>query len=733
MTATQSVDDREGDLRRVLRKYWGYDSFLPLQSEAMQCVVAGRDSVVVLSTGGGKSLCFQAPAMVIHGLAVVISPLISLMKDQVDALRSCGIPAACVNSTLALDERRHVADEIRAGRLRLLYVAPERLLADRTLEFLQTVDVSLLAIDEAHCISSWGHDFRPEYRALSVLREKFPGVAIHAYTATATERVRTDIVEQLRLKNARVIVGSFDRPNLVYKVQRRNNSLQQIRSVLDRHPGPSGIIYCISRAEVDRTSAALNELGYLTLAYHAGMSNDERQRNQDAFIEAQVNTIVATVAFGMGIDKSNIRYVVHAGMPKSLESYQQESGRAGRDGLEAECCLFYSGGDYGTWKRMLDDLESKGRDGALNSLGAMFNFCSGVECRHRALVEYFGQSWHKSTCEACDVCLGDLDLVEDPVTIGKKILSCVLRVEQRFGSDYVSLVLSGSRDRRVLQNGHDQLSTWGILDGESRRSIRDWIEQLVSQEFLQKTGEYNVLNVTPEGRQLLRSNVKPRLLRPAEKKTKKRQAASFVESWTGVERGLFETLRAMRRQKAALLNVPPYIIFGDVALRDMARRRPSSLEGFLQVRGVGEKKCDDFGTEFIDCINSYCSGHDISQDETPPAIAPSDRPAVSGPTSSSRKAFELFEERRSVEEVARHLNRAESTVYGYLGQYIQHRRITDPAPWVDRESTSRIQNAIRRLGFERLRPISNALGGHVRYEDIRVVVKCWKNTAGGGV
>lgn len=606
-------------LSDVLRRYWGYENFLSLQQESMNCVLDRRDCVVVLPTGGGKSLCFQAPAMCMDGLAIVVSPLISLMKDQVDALQDCGVPAAAIHSMVSHEEKRRIADEIRAGRLKLLYVAPERLVRDQTIRFLQQANVSFVAIDEAHCISSWGHDFRPEYRELRMLKEALPGVAVHAYTATATERVRDDIAAQLELSEPEILVGRFDRPNLIYKIQRRNNIAAQVREVMDRHPDESGIIYCISRKEVERMSAQLSDDGYRALPYHAGMENDDRRKNQEAFIDERADVIVATVAFGMGIDKSNVRYVIHAGMPKSLEHYQQESGRAGRDGLPAECCLIFSGQDFMTWKRIMTEPESEAPGGALNSLSAMYDFCNSVTCRHRSLVEHFGQSFDSENCGACDVCLGQLDQIKEPLLVGQKILSCVVRLEQRFGADYTSMVLGGSRDQRIVEQGHDQLSTWGILSDENKRTIRDWIEQLIGQKFLEKVGDFNVLQLTEPGRQLLRGEAAPRLLSGAKGGAKKSPSRKTVEedSWEGVDRELFEELRALRREKADAKHVPPYVIFGDAALRSMARRRPSTLEEFRQVKGVGDKKLTDYGEEFVAAIVAYCQRANIELDVEP--------------------------------------------------------------------------------------------------------------------
>jgi len=712
-------------LTEVLARYWGYGGFLPLQREAMQCVAEHRDSVVVLPTGGGKSLCFQAPAMLHDGVAIVVSPLISLMQDQVESLRSCGVPAAYVNSTLSYAEKRDVADRLRRGEVRLLYVAPERLMNEKTLSFLKTLRVSLVAIDEAHCISAWGHDFRPEYRELRILREAFPDVGVHAYTATATPRVRQDIAAQLRLRDPRFLVGSFDRRNLVYKVLRRHSGLRQVRDVLERHRGESGIVFCITRREVEQTCRALVEEGWRALPYHAGLPDEVRKANQQAFMQDRAETIVATIAFGMGIDKPNVRYVVHSGMPKSLENYQQESGRAGRDGLEAECVLIYSGRDYLTWNRIIEDSETP-PEGETTSLDAIWEFCTSVTCRHRALVSHFGQQLEGTTCEACDVCLGDLDLVDDPLTIGQKVLSCVVRLNQQYGGDYTAKVLTGSGDAQITARGHAQLSTYGILGTENKRTVRDWIEQLVGQRYLQKDGEYNVLKVTDEGWRLLKGAATPQLLRPVKEAGDRRLSAPFTDSWEGVDRGLFEELRVLRREEAAARKVQPYMVFDDVALRDMARRRPTTPEGLSQVRGVGEKKLHDYGPLFLERITRYCQLKSLSTDVTPPlADAPRTRPASTDSVNMTmRDAFQHFRRGAGPDEVATALARAPSTVHKYLIEFIRHDHITDPTPWVDLETVNRVEQALDEADSSRLQPIFEALGKIVPYETIQIVATC---------
>src|SRR5687768_5769895 len=432
------MDTESPGLRDVMTRHWGYREFRPLQREAMEAVLTGRDSVVVLPTGGGKSLCFQAPALVRPGLAVVVSPLISLMKDQVDTLVGNGVPAALFNSSLSSDDKAAVLAGVRDRRYRLLYVSPERLASDGSGGFvamLASCGVSFVAVDEAHCISHWGHDFRPEYRQLARLREFLPGVSVHAFTATATARVRRDIASQLALRQPREFVGAFDRPNLVYRVLPRAVLKRQLTDALARHRGEAGIIYCTSRREVDALAEWLSQSGTRALPYHAGLSDDQRSRHQDAFLNERADIIVATVAFGMGIDRSDVRFVVHAGAPRSVEHYQQEAGRAGRDGLEAECLLIYSPADFMRWRAMLEQ-NGELTDAARLLLRQMERYASSVACRHRHLSEYFGDRFQKDGCGGCDYCLNELEPANEPVVLARKILSCVARVGQRFGATH---------------------------------------------------------------------------------------------------------------------------------------------------------------------------------------------------------------------------------------------------------------------------------------------------------
>jgi ATP-dependent DNA helicase RecQ len=602
-------------LQDVLVRYWGYTVFRPLQREAMDAILEGRDSVTVLPTGGGKSLCFQAPALLRAGVAVVVSPLISLMKDQVDTLVGNGVPAALYNSSLSSDEKSQVVAGLRGGRYRLLYVSPERLVGEGSetfLNLLSSCDVSFIAVDEAHCISQWGHDFRPEYRQLGRLRDLLPGASLHAFTATATARVRRDIAGQLALRNPLELVGSFDRPNLLYRALPRGTLKRQLEEVLARHRGEAGIIYCTSRREVDALAAWLSSIGVPALPYHAGLADIDRSRNQDAFVSERVDVIVATVAFGMGIDRSNVRFVIHAGAPRSLEHYQQESGRAGRDGLEAECVLIYSSADFMKWRLMLEK-NGELTDAAVVLLRQMERYASSVACRHRHLSEYFGDRYTQESCGACDYCLGELEPATEPVVLARKILSCVMRVGQRFGANHVVSVLRGHASEQVTGRGHHTLSTFGLLPDASVAELRGYIEQLVGLQLLALNGdEYPVLGVTAKGIELLKNEhgypglalARQRAPRKDAPRTRSRVEA---ESWEGVDAVLFERLRAVRLDIARSRGVPPYVIFHDVTLREMARLRPASLDALLAVKGVGARKASDLGDQFLAAIRAHAS------------------------------------------------------------------------------------------------------------------------------
>ncbi len=579
----------------LLKKHWGYKKFRPLQKEAVCDLTAGRDSLVLMPTGGGKSLCFQLPALLREGTALVISPLISLMKDQVDSLNDMGIPAARIDSSLTPREYGEARNSLRRGEIKLLYLSPEKVLSPGFPEIADEITVSLIAIDEAHCVSMWGHDFRQEYRKLKTLRKMFPDIPMGAFTATATLQVRKDIAKQLSLRNHAEYIGSFDRPNLTYRILRRDNLEHQLDDVLARHKKESGIIYCISRKDTEKWAAKLSAKGIKIGAYHAGLSDTERRKVQENFIRDKLQVVAATVAFGMGIDKSNIRYVIHTGMPKSLENYQQETGRGGRDGLPCECVLYHSGRDLIIWRTILNNPPAD--NPAEQKLKAMASYCSSASCRHRALLDYFHEPNEMSDCSSCDVCLGELPAEPDALIIAQKIISCVARLRERFGGEYVAQVLTGSRQQRIIENNHDSLSTWGILEEYSKTEVRNWTEQLVSGGYLERRGEYNVLGITLTGRMVLKGEETPLLIK-AKKQTVKSTKLE-LESWEGIDEELYLKLRDLRRTLADKAGLPAFMVFSDASIRDMARRKPHSREEFLNVHGVGEKKWERYGKEFL--------------------------------------------------------------------------------------------------------------------------------------
>jgi ATP-dependent DNA helicase RecQ len=727
-------------LAEVITRHWGFPSLRPLQEPAMHAVLDGRDSLVVLPTGGGKSLCYQAPAVLRGDTTVVVSPLISLMKDQVDSLRSCGVSAVQIDSSQTTAERFVYEMDIRQNAVRLVFVAPERLVNTDFYRVLQRIDVRTFAIDEAHCISHWGHDFRPEYRQLSKLREVFPQASLHAYTATATEQVRRDIVSQLGLKSPEILVGNFDRPNLTYRILPRQDFMKQVLQMLDRHRGEAGIIYCLRRADVDVLTPALTGSGYRALPYHAGLPAEERKATQNAFAAEQCDLVVATVAFGMGIDRSNIRFVLHAAMPKSIEHYQQETGRAGRDGLEAECVLLYSGADTMTWKRIMEKSAAEANSepeylvSALKHIDDMDRYCRGAVCRHRALVNYFGQDYEPASCSACDLCLGDVEEAADAPVLAQKILSCVARVKEGFGINHVVGVLRGEETENIRKRGHEKLSTYGLLQEHRKADVRDWVYQLLGQGVLLQVGdEYPILKLNEASWEVMRGQRAVRLVQPVRRKKGDRPEKSKADtaSWEGVDSGLFDALRGLRRQMAEARQVPPYIIFSDATLREIARARPSTLEKLRLIYGVGDTKLRDLGPAFLELLTKHCQEQTLSRDNAAgPLKSVEPKRASVRPNPQRDLAFRLFREGAVIEDVMHQTGRGRSAVLDYLAEYIRETQPPSITCWVNGDIENRVREAVRKVGMERLKPIYLELGEQISYDDIRLVVAKMLNDTG---
>lgn len=713
----------------ALQRVWGYDTLRPLQAEAIEAALAGREALIVLPTGAGKSLCYQLPALVTGKLTVVVSPLIALMKDQVDGLRLAGYPAAALHSQLEAAEAREAMEQLDSGELRLLLVAPERLLTAHTLTRIarQAHRLGAIAIDEAHCISHWGHDFRPEYRQIRRLRENFPEASFHAYTATATERVREDIARQLEMNDPLILVGSFDRPNLTYRVVPRGRELAQVEEIAGRHADEAGIVYCIRRRDVDTLAGALKARGRNVVAYHAGLSADERRNAQEAFSREECDLVVATVAFGMGIDRSNVRYVIHTGMPKSIEHYQQETGRAGRDGLEAECVLLYSPADAITWRTILEksDQEDRSEDfirSALGQIREMQSYASGVICRHRALVQYFGQEYADLPCNACDVCLGEFTTTADSLPLAQKILSCVARMGDSFGAAYLVSVLRGENLAKIRERRHDELTTFGILRAHPKEELRDYVDQLVSMRALVSSGDmYATLRLGPAARAILKGEASVSL---RERVSKSHRATSREESqdWAGVDRELFDRLRAWRKQEADAREVPPFVIFGDRTLRAIAAARPSSLEGLNRIYGIGQAKLREFGRQLVALVAAHVSSSGGSLDSDGVQVITPSRPRPAKSSATRDAAHAAFAKGASMDDVVELTGRARSTVAAYLTEFIADTAPASLDPWIDERLYRRVAESADRLGFETLRPIFEDLNQEVSYEEIRIVV-----------
>ena len=596
--------------REVLDRVFGFGAFRDEQEAIIDHVAGGGDGLVVMPTGGGKSLCYQIPALLRNGVAVVVSPLIALMQDQVSALLQAGVRAAYLNSTLTFDEVRAIEGDARAGSLDLLYVAPERLMGERTLALLDRVKIALFAIDEAHCVSQWGHDFRPEYLQLSVLHERYPDVPRIALTATADAPTRREIAERLGLEDARTFVSGFDRPNIRYAIVPKSNARQQFLSFLDaEHRGHAGIVYCLSRRKVEETARWLRTRGYDALPYHAGMSAEERKLHQDAFVREDAVIIVATIAFGMGIDKPDVRFVAHLDLPKSIESYYQETGRAGRDGTPADAWMAYGLSDVVTLRQMV---EGSGADEQrkrieVRKLDALLGLCELTTCRRQTLLAYFGEEG-TDPCGNCDNCIAPPE-AWDATEAARKALSCVYRTGQRFGAGYVTDVLLGKDNERMRGFGHDRLSTFGIgtdIDASTWRSV---FRQLVARGLMSVDVEgFGSLKLTEASRSVLRGTCEVRLRRdaPAPKKKRREPATRSARAALGPEhQALFDALRARRRELAKAQGVPPYVIFHDTTLETMAEQQPRTREEFAALPGVGEKKLERYAATFMELIAGH--------------------------------------------------------------------------------------------------------------------------------
>ncbi len=639
----QEANEANGRLADVLKQRFGHDGFLPMQEGVIENVLAGRDSLVLMPTGSGKSVCYQLPALLLDGVTLVVSPLIALMKDQVDSLKSKGIRAAFINSAMTYPDVRAVQADAYRGRLDILYVSPERLAIERFSGFLRALKLGLIAIDEAHCISEWGHDFRPDYRNLQTLRDDFQDTPMIALTATATERVREDIVQQLRMPGASRFVASFNRPNLTYTVRPKRKSFQALVDLLGRLGAGSAIVYRFSRQETEDLASRLAGRGFRALPYHAGLEDEVRRKTQERFLGDDVPIIVATIAFGMGVDKPNIRLVVHYDLPKTIEGYYQETGRAGRDGRPSDCVLFFSYGDKMKQEFFIGQMEDDAeRANAEAKLAKMVEYGSTKSCRRRSLLGYFGEEWTPDNCGACDVCLAEQrragpDGTFDGTKVVQKVLSAVIRTGERFGANHVVEVLRGSRSSRVLALGHDRLSVYGIAREMPTDDLKDIIDQLIGMGLVERApGEFPTLSVTPGGR---------RVLKDRETVTLVGQVAAPVPQGDPAaphDQALFQKLRVLRKRLADSLGIPAYVVFSDDTLRQLASSMPGDRASMLKVKGVGEAKLRQFGDEFLSVIAGHVAGTGDKRARTPSPVAtsgvsqisssPADAPSVRVPT-----------------------------------------------------------------------------------------------------
>jgi ATP-dependent DNA helicase RecQ len=705
--------------REMLKRRFGFSEFLPLQEEVISRVLRRRDTLAVMPTGGGKSLCYQLPALLFEGLTAVVSPLIALMQDQVSQLRELGIPAAFLNSTLLLREHVAVASRARSGTLKILYAAPETMLRPETLLLLEQSGISCLAVDEAHCISEWGHDFRPEYRQLDEVRRRFPQAVCLALTATATPRVRADIRRLLRLEPDAEFVASFDRPNLLLTVQPRLDGLGQTLAFLNQHRDKSGIIYCAKRKQVDRLAAELQARGWPASPYHAGLDDRVRHQNQEQFLGEDTGIMVATVAFGMGINKSNVRFVLHYNLPKDIESYYQEIGRAGRDGLPADCLLLHSRADAITVRHFIDEGAPSERPGRQARLDALIRYAETIGCRRLPLLSYFGETPAKE-CGHCDNCRATRNPspLTDVTEAARKFLSCVKRTGESFGVSHIVDVLRGSRSQKVLSRGHDRLSTYGIGLEFTAEQWRELARQFIGQGLLDQDMQYGGLSLTPKAWRVFKDEkVFVSVASP--------QAESSEAAPAEHDEELFQHLRALRLQLARQAGMPTYIIFSDRALIEMARHFPQDDQQFLAISGVGEAKLAKHGAEFLRLIRDHCQNRSLR-----PSPPPVEKPQGSTDWLTVKRRFkevgELFEAGHSLDELAGRFSVKRATIVQNLARHFQNGGRLNPDRLLAASSLSppeqeRVLAVFGQLGTERLAPVYDALGGSISYDELRLL------------
>lgn len=695
---------------QVLKEKFGYNSFRLEQEAIIQSVLQKRDTFALMPTGGGKSLCYQIPALMFDGLTVVISPLIALMKDQVDALRVNGIPAAFLNSTQSYQEQNEIVNKVKSKELKLLYLAPE----SNFIRQLSSFNISLIAIDEAHCISHWGHDFRPEYLTLAHLKRSFSNVPFIALTATADKLTRKDILEKLELSNPAVFVSSFNRANIRYTVEGKRNSTEKLFEFLEKRKDESGIVYCLSRASTERLAEDLSEEGFQALPYHAGLDKEVRAKHQELFLRDEIKIIVATVAFGMGIDKSNVRYVVHMDLPKNIESYYQETGRGGRDGLDSEALLFYSYADVTRMKRFVEvEGNAEQTEIYLKKLNQMAEYGDLITCRRKYLLNYFDEA-ATSYCGNCDVCLTRVDQIDGTVQ-AQKVLSAVVRLQERFGAGYVIDFLRGSHSAK-MQEEHKQLKTFGIGADVSKEVWGDIIRDLLAQEYLVKSeGMYPVLHLTPKSAAVLKGIEKVMITKTKEK------IETISSAEVNYEKDLFIQLKEVRRKIANDENVPAYIVLSDATLMELATYLPHNKEEFLKISGFGEVKIEKYGKQFWEVVADYCHARNLKSRTHLKASKRVRKESREMDTDTKKKSLELFQMGDSVERIAELRNLSVSTIESHLAFYVQQGTLSIDEV-MDKAKIKNIQSVIEQTDGKALSPIKELLGDGYSYGEIRMTM-----------